>query len=121
MAKVKISKLFNDADMPDEGRVCIYSLFNCGVCIYVGQSINVRTRIYTHLSDKKVFDSFEFEYCDADVANDAEADMIVKLKPSLNKVLPPTKKHISLTAMSAQITQLLFDNKEQLTFSFSGA
>ena len=121
MNKVKLSRLFNEADMPKEGVTCIYSLFNGDVCIYVGQSINVRKRIYDHLSFGKIFDSFEFEYCDHDKGNESEVDMIIKKQPTLNKILPPTNKYISLTAMSAQITQLLFDNKKILNFSFSGA
>jgi len=121
MNRVKLSRLFNDAEMPKEGVTCIYSLFDGDVCIYVGQSINVRKRIYDHLSFGKVFDSFEFSYCDHDKGNEEEVAMIIKKQPTLNKVLPPTNKYISLTTMSAQITQLLFDNKEILSFSFSGA
>lgn len=121
MKRSKLNRLFNDADMPIDGKVCIYSLFNGDICVYVGQSTGLKARIYSHLSFNKVFDSFEFEYCDPNRANDAETMMIVKKQPTLNKVLPSTDKYISLTNMSAQITTLLFDNKESLNFSFSGA
>jgi excinuclease UvrABC nuclease subunit len=119
--KIKLNRLFDDCEMPIEGRTCIYSLFDNGTCVYVGQSSNVKSRVYSHLSLGKSFDSFDFEYCEDKDANEAEASMIIKNQPTLNKILPPTKKYISLTAMSAQITQLLFDNKEDLNFSFSGA
>ena len=119
--KVKLGNLFSDVDMPEKGVMCIYSLFSNDVCVYVGQSIDVKTRMYQHLSFGKVFDSFEFEYCEAEKSNEAETLMIIKNQPTLNKILPPTDKYISLTAMSLQITKLLFDNKESLNFSFSGA
>ncbi len=121
MKRSKLNRLFNDADMPIDGKVCIYSLFNGDTCIYVGQTTGLRARMYIHLSFNKVFDSFEFEYCDPNHANEAETVTIVKQQPTLNKILPPTKNYISLTSMSAQITQLLFDNRESLNFSFSGA
>tara|TARA_R110000823_G_C15877801_1_gene494752 strand:+ start:61 stop:525 length:465 start_codon:yes stop_codon:yes gene_type:complete len=121
MSTVKLNKLLDDSDMPVDGKLCIYSLFDNGVCVYVGQSSKIKNRIYWHLSDGKTFNEIAFEYCNNPCSNEAEAAMIVKMNPTLNKVLPPTNKYISLTAMSSQITDLLFKNKEKIAFSFSGA
>jgi hypothetical protein len=121
MSTVKLNKLLDDSDIPADGELCIYSLFNDGVCIYVGQSYKIKSRIYWHLSDGKIFNEIAFEYCNDPYPNEAEAAMIVKMNPILNKVLPPTNKYISLTAMSSQITDLLFENKDKIAFSFSGA
>ena len=121
MNKIKVNKLFNDSDIPAAGGVYIYSLINKGICVYVGQSVCVKTRMYQHLLNGKEFDSIEFEMCETENKDTAELEMIIKRQPTLNKILPNNDKYISMTALSDQITTLLFENTDSIPFAFVGA
>jgi len=99
----------------------IYALFNeDDQCIYVGQSANLRRRIYQHLADGKDFCRIEINHCPDVVANATEADTIVRLNPSLNKTLPPSYKYTTMTALKQSVVRAITDNEHNLDIRFTG-
>lgn len=61
---------------------CVYFLVCGGRVVYVGQTVNLRTRVSDHAD--KVFDSVFFIRCSSDEMNTLEHHWITKLKPELN-------------------------------------
>lgn len=65
-----------------------YLLWKNGVVVYVGQSVNIMSRVGTHLAENlKDFDGFSYCLFDGDL-NDAEAELIARYKPTLNNAMP---------------------------------
>lgn len=63
----------------------VYFLFNKEELIYIGRSVCVLSRMYSHLKDKK-FDSYSFIECETEQECKAlEAKMIRECNPKLNK------------------------------------
>jgi hypothetical protein len=120
-AKIKVNKIFDENKVPVNSDTCIYSLISDGVCVYVGQTVDIKSRLYQHLLDGKVFDSFEYELCKRKDADISELNEIIKRQPTLNKVLPPNNQYISMTTLSSQITEMLLDNADVIDFVFCGA
>lgn len=65
----------------------IYFLFKNGGLVYVGQSINIISRIGQHL-DSKDFDSFSFINVPRQHLNEVELHYIRKHRPPLNLTMP---------------------------------
>jgi hypothetical protein len=100
----------------EDDESCIYSLLNDGHCLYVGQTINPRGRLYTHLAAGKVFDTVEFSVCKSIKANQCEADTIVKMNPSLNKTLPSSKKYTSMSSFKKIVLEVIDENSNLVVF-----
>ena len=60
----------------------VYFLVHAGAVIYVGQSINVYARVYSHNQSGKVFDSFAFTPCEREELDMLESLYIHALCPS---------------------------------------
>ena len=85
---------FTDVFEAKKIRGC-YLLWKKDVVVYVGQSINIMSRIGVHLAkNSKDFDGFSYCLYGGDL-NDAEAELIARYKPSLNNEMPNNKKYAS--------------------------
>lgn len=74
----------------------IYLLWKNGTVVYVGQSTNIFNRVGDHVADPRMdFDSYSYVPVENGNLNELEADMIVKLNPSLNTILPSNRKYIN--------------------------
>lgn len=72
----------------------IYFLLDKGEIIYVGQTKQLLARLAAHMTDK-TFDSYAAFPVPASEANDAEAAMIVRFNPPLNKGVPVQRRYVS--------------------------
>ena len=107
-----VNKLFDDMDPPKDGDHYVYCLIDeTDKVIYVGQTCNLRNRIYQHLSMGKEFVKFTFEICSKENSNDLEARTIIEKKPEYNKVLPINSMVVIASTVKVrihkQITSLL--------------
>ena len=62
----------------------IYFLVDGSNVVYVGQSVNVFSRVSQHYNDKKQFTSFAYIVCDRAILDKMESLYIHYLKPKLN-------------------------------------
>lgn len=76
-----------DAAMPIGTAMGIYFLIKSNEVVYVGQSVDVYSRIAKHRSDGKDFDSFAFLQCERNMLNDLESLYISALVPFMNSAL----------------------------------
>lgn len=79
------------------GRMCgIYFLINDGEIVYVGQSVNVFSRVSSHAQAGKQFTSVKFLPCEPEKMNEIEGLLIRLLSPKLNGNDGPYSKAASL-------------------------
>jgi hypothetical protein len=97
---IPVSKI----DLAIDAGSCVYTLYNNGIAVYVGQSINLTARLASHKSFKN-FDSFSFFNANIDELDDLEAAEIVRVNPTDNKVLPPNDSFISDKALIKEINE----------------
>ncbi len=71
---------------------CIYFLMDGSEIVYVGQSINIYSRLGGHFTTDKKFDRFSW-VCTSRPLNEAEADYIIKFNPKYNVGFPPCEKY----------------------------
>ena len=65
-----------------------YLLWKNGCVVYVGQSVNILSRVGTHLAENsKDFDAYSYCAIDGDL-NNAEAELIARYKPTINNAMP---------------------------------
>lgn len=70
----------------------IYFLIFRSEIVYVGQSLDVKSRVNVHLGEGRIkFSSYNWEPCPQDRLNEVEARYIWDLEPKLNVTLPPTQ------------------------------
>ena len=62
----------------------IYFLVDNANVVYVGQSVNIFSRVSQHFNDKKQFTSFAYIVCDRAILDKMESLYIHYLKPKLN-------------------------------------
>ena len=99
---------FDMASLPlSDGLVRIYALMNGSSVVYVGKTINVRTRVSSHKHDKE-FTSVVHGECGAGDVSDIEASNIVKLNPPLNKSIPANRCYNNRVSASGQIMDAVF-------------
>ena len=70
-----------------DGKMGIYLLYNKCTLIYIGKSIDIRSRIPQHKRTLPKFDSFSFCECKKKELNKIERHLIKVLNPSENKML----------------------------------
>jgi len=91
MIKVKLDKsikkyIKSKAETLENRTVGIYFLKYNNEIVYIGQSIDIKARINTHLSEKtKVFNDFSFIKCDKELLNETETAYIFQYDPIFNK------------------------------------
>jgi hypothetical protein len=102
MGFLKVNGVFDNNLMPSKEEYCVYSLLDeSRKAVYVGQSSNLRGRIFNHLSGKKKFCYIEWSLCDKEDMNNIEAARIVRAKSALNKRLP--KNDLYMSGVAARI------------------
>lgn len=68
----------------------IYFLMRGDQVVYIGQSINVVSRVCTHMREgKKNFDHFRYMPCDFNDLDKIEASFISMFDPEYNSTMPP--------------------------------
>ncbi len=105
----KVNPLFERFTDPTPGDRYIYSLISKGDVVYIGQSKDLKTRVYSHLIDGKVFDQIEYYECTESEANELEANAIVRESPKLNTSLPKTKLYINENQLKKEISDCISD------------
>lgn len=65
----------------------IYFLIDANKVVYVGQSVNIFSRVSQHFNDKKQFTSFAYIVCEKNILDKMESLYIHLLKPKLNGLL----------------------------------
>ena len=65
----------------------IYFLIDVNKVVYVGQSVNIFSRVSQHFNDKKQFTSFAYIVCEKNILDKMESLYIHLLKPKLNGLL----------------------------------
>lgn len=65
----------------------IYFLIDANKIVYVGQSVNIFSRVSQHYNDKKQFTSFAYIVCEKNILDKMESLYIHLLKPKLNGLL----------------------------------
>ena len=94
MSTEKLNRMLEFIIMPDAGECCVYRLIGSDEeVIYVGQTTNLESRIYSHLANGKDFSFFDYELCEKSRANETERDAIIKHNPKLNVLLPKTPEY----------------------------
>ena len=94
------------AKMPDEEfeQPGIYFLIQQDVIIYVGQSVNVLTRIKDHWRNRsyvRSFDKYNWIGCEKAILNEVESEMILRFRPKLNRIISPNRRFISFKQVRA--------------------
>lgn len=115
--KIKIETML-DGEEPLFDQKYIYSLYFNDVCVYVGQTMDLRSRVYAHLGDRKSFNSVSYFICSSESANQAEADEIVKKQPTLNGNLPSTSSYILVSNLTKEVLSMINDNSNILDISY---
>ena len=72
----------------------IYFFFKNDIIVYIGQSINVESRVVAHTKNKE-FDSWNYIKVDSIDLNEVESTYILEYQPKYNKTIPFNKKWIS--------------------------
>ncbi len=115
--KIKIETML-DGEEPLFEQKYIYSLYFNDLCVYVGQTMDLRSRVYAHLGDRKSFNSVSYFICSSESANQAEADEIVKKQPTLNGTLPSTSNYILVNNLTKEILSMINDNSKILDIAY---
>lgn len=78
--------------------VGVYFLFDKDQIVYIGQSVDILTRIGYHVKDK-IFDSYCWVECKPEELDNLESDYIVKYAPKYNVGVSTCAKWVSLYAI----------------------
>lgn len=112
LAKLTSSTLFRESEIVAASKafeVCsgVYFLVNDARVVYVGQAVNIHSRIHAHLGIK-AFSHFAFVLCPPSHLNILESIYIHLLRPSLNGEIQPGVKHapISLNDLLDKISSI---------------
>jgi hypothetical protein len=62
----------------------VYILFYKHVVVYVGQSLNVLSRLSEHVNSYKIFDGYDYIVCTPDIVLELEKTLIKKYTPKYN-------------------------------------
>lgn len=81
-----------------ENIICgIYMLFFEGQIVYIGQSINIFSRVSRHTQEgKKRFDKFSFFKCERQFLDGIESELIHRYSPKYNSTIIPGGGYFSL-------------------------
>ena len=90
----------------------IYFLIKQNEIVYIGQSINLHSRMASHkISRIFDFDAYSWVECDKSDLGDTEAEYILRFKPVLNKGFPACGRFISYGKLKARgIGKIKFRN-----------
>lgn len=101
--------------MPVEPDICgIYFLIKKDQIIYIGQSVNVKHRLYAHKQDKD-FDYYYVHECLPEELDTLEAQYIVKYDPPENgPILPKNELYKTMTQIKELFGFTAWDIKKLL-------
>ena len=71
----------------------IYFLIYCNEIVYIGQSVNIETRVPAHISDKQ-FTHYSYDKCEKEDLTKMEALYIKYFSPKYNKFSPMAKAEL---------------------------
>jgi len=102
--------------MNNNKKIGIYFLKKNNIVVYVGQSIDIETRVKTHKRCLKDFDSFDYVECKKEILNSTENYFILFYNPILNKkkfelktFKKIVKQYNKLNKMGKEFTQALIE------------
>lgn len=81
---------------------CIYFLIDSGMVVYIGQTINIKTRLLEHRKNKQ-FDNHRVIYCSFNKLNFYEERWINKFKPKYNKLFTSRRTRDSKIKIGKQL------------------
>ena len=116
----KVNRLTKPIQYRKQGFGFIYRLISNGECVYVGQTVDLKPRIYHHLYKGKCFDSIHVFQCEIEELNNVEAKLIVKLKPMLNKSIPKCDAFVRITSVRDEICALIMSDGINPDYTESG-
>ena len=116
----KVNRLTKGVQPRKQGFGFIYKLIADSECVYVGQTVDLKPRIYQHLSTGKKFDSIGVFQCEIENLNNVEANLIVKLKPSLNRSIPKCDAFVRVTSVRDDICALIMSEGIKPDYTESG-
>lgn len=97
----------------------IYSLYKGDLCVYVGQTTDLKARIYSHSRNPSLdFNRVEYYECAYEDADNQEAKEIARLKPTNTVRMPINDHYITLATLKLDIANLIDDNKDKLGIVF---
>lgn len=96
MIEMSMEHLAKSGITPERGYTFIYRLLKDDCVIYVGQTKNIKSRVYQHNRDGKDFSLIQFYPCEMASSTKQERDEILRFNPKFNKDLPKTDKYITL-------------------------
>tara|TARA_R110002051_G_scaffold231036_1_gene293030 strand:+ start:264 stop:755 length:492 start_codon:yes stop_codon:yes gene_type:complete len=116
---LKISDIENRDCMPRDNCTCVYRLHKDSTVIYVGQTKNLKNRLYSHLSKKVDYDYFSFSLCSDEEVNDIEAYNIIKFNAKLNKSIPSSTKYHSISTYKNEIRKAFSSKVKSMCEEFN--
>ena len=122
MGILKVNGVFDKNLMPDRDDYCVYSLLdNDRNVVYVGQSKDLKQRIFNHLSSEKEFSYIEWCICEKEEMNNLEAAGIVTSKNSANKALPKNDLYISVSTIRKEMSEQITNTTNSMNFVFTSS
>ena len=100
---IKLNRIMQPNVIPEGKNICVYKLYKDSTVVYVGQSKELKTRLYTHLNKKVDYDSFSFVSCTEDEVDELEAHTIILFNCELNKNIPRSKKYPPISVYKKEI------------------
>ena len=76
---------------------CVYMLWSGDSVIYIGSTRYPSSRIKSHQSSIKEFDSVSAQECDDDKMLDLETEFIIRLKPKYNSTIPSSSEYVLMS------------------------
>jgi len=120
MGILKVNGVFDKKLMPERNDYCVYSLMDDDKnIVYVGQSKDLKQRIFSHLSSDKEFSYIEWCVCSKEEMNNLEAEGIVNSKNSKNKSLPKNDLYISVSRIRKEILEQVTATTNDMDFVFT--
>mgnify|MGYP003109508465 CR=1 FL=1 len=106
---IKVNLVFGEK-IPEKGVCCVYQLINeKGITFYVGQTLDLKKRLYQHILDGKSPYSFSYDVVDEGKANNIEAGLIITLKPELNKSIPTNDFYTLKSTLKKELSKKLLE------------
>lgn len=108
MEHIKAVRSASNKDFPSNGVFCVYQLEDLqGKPYYVGQTSNLRERVYQHIIAGKKPNTVSFDVTTKENLNNQEARKIFNLNPKMNKSLPPNDFYKAKSGLKNELMEMV--------------
>lgn len=108
-------KFFIENSFDDTPTIGVYELFLNDELIYVGQSVDVKSRILQHVRAGEIFfDSFNVTNCEKSELNDIEASYIIERGPKRNLTIPVNSIYCTRSAIQNEVMKHIKEKTREL-------